>query len=40
MMTYRGFGGSSGQPSEAANVADGKLWLSTRLRAWVSIPWT
>lgn len=25
MMTYRGFGGSTGEPSEAANVADGKL---------------
>ncbi len=25
MMTYRGFGGSTGQPSEAANVADAKL---------------
>lgn len=25
MMTYRGFGGSSGEPSEAANVADAKL---------------
>jgi fermentation-respiration switch protein FrsA (DUF1100 family) len=25
MMTYRGFGGSTGQPSEAANVADGLL---------------
>lgn len=25
MMTYRGFGGSTGAPSEAANVADAKL---------------
>ena len=25
MMTYRGFGGSTGQPSEAANVADARL---------------
>jgi len=25
MMTYRGFGGSSGAPSEAANVADARL---------------
>ncbi|HEX2842923.1 alpha/beta hydrolase [Hyphomicrobium sp.] len=25
MMTYRGFGGSTGQPSEVANVADAKL---------------
>ncbi|MGE0023687.1 MAG: alpha/beta hydrolase [Hyphomicrobium sp.] len=25
MMTYRGFGGSSGEPSEAANVADAML---------------
>ncbi len=25
MMTYRGFGGSTGTPSEAANVADAKL---------------
>lgn len=25
MMTYRGYGGSSGEPSERANVADGKL---------------
>lgn len=25
MMTYRGFGGSTGHPSEAANVADAKL---------------
>jgi fermentation-respiration switch protein FrsA (DUF1100 family) len=25
MMTYRGFGGSTGYPSEAANVADAKL---------------
>jgi fermentation-respiration switch protein FrsA (DUF1100 family) len=29
MMTYRGFGGSSGQPSEAANVADAKLAYNT-----------
>lgn len=25
MMTYRGYGGSTGSPSEAANVADGRL---------------
>jgi fermentation-respiration switch protein FrsA (DUF1100 family) len=29
MMTYRGFGGSTGQPSEAANVADAKLAYDT-----------
>jgi hypothetical protein len=29
MMTYRGFGGSSGQPSEAANVADARLAYDT-----------
>lgn len=29
MMTYRGFGGSSGQPSEAANVADAMLAYTT-----------
>jgi fermentation-respiration switch protein FrsA (DUF1100 family) len=29
MMTYRGFGGSSGQPSEAANVADAVLAFTT-----------
>ncbi len=29
MMTYRGFGGSSGEPSEAANVADARLAYDT-----------
>ena len=29
MMTYRGFGGSTGKPSEAANVADAKLAYDT-----------
>ena len=29
MMTYRGFGGSSGKPSEAANVADAQLAYAT-----------
>lgn len=29
MMTYRGYGGSSGSPSEAANVADAKLAYDT-----------
>lgn len=29
MMTYRGFGGSSGRPSEAANVADAMLAYTT-----------
>ncbi|MBN8910749.1 MAG: alpha/beta hydrolase [Rhizobiales bacterium] len=29
MMTYRGFGGSSGHPSEAANVADAMLAYTT-----------
>ena len=29
MMTYRGFGGSSGKPSEAANVADALLAYDT-----------
>ena len=29
MMTYRGFAGSSGSPSEAANVADAKLAYDT-----------
>lgn len=29
MMTYRGFGGSSGEPSEAANVADAMLAYNT-----------
>jgi fermentation-respiration switch protein FrsA (DUF1100 family) len=32
MMTYRGFGGSSGQPSEAANVADAKQAYDTLVR--------
>lgn len=29
MMTYRGYGGSTGQPSERANVADAKLAYDT-----------
>ncbi len=29
MMTYRGFGGSTGEPSEAANVADAKQAFNT-----------
>jgi fermentation-respiration switch protein FrsA (DUF1100 family) len=35
MMTYRGFGGSSGHPSEAANVADAMLAFNTLTDAGV-----
>ena len=36
MMTYRGFGGSSGTPSEAANVADGQLAYDTLVASGVA----
>ncbi|WP_291180180.1 alpha/beta fold hydrolase [Hyphomicrobium sp.] len=35
MMTYRGFGGSSGKPSEAANVADALLFYDTLVASGV-----
>lgn len=35
MMTYRGFGGSSGAPSEAANVADAMLAFDTLVASGV-----
>lgn len=35
MMTYRGFGGSSGKPSEAANVADARLAYDTLVASGV-----
>jgi len=36
MMTYRGFGGSSGAPSEAANVADALLAYDTLAKSGVA----
>lgn len=36
MMTYRGFGGSSGRPSEAHNVADARLAYDTLARLGVA----
>lgn len=36
MMTYRGFGGSTGKPSEAANVADAKLTYDTLVASGVA----
>lgn len=36
MMTYRGYGGSSGAPSERANVADAKLAYDTLVASGVS----
>jgi len=35
MMTYRGYGGSTGAPSEQANVADAKLAYDTLVRGGV-----
>lgn len=35
MMTYRGYGGSTGQPSERANVADAKLAFDTLVASGV-----
>jgi hypothetical protein len=35
MMTYRGYGGSTGRPSEAANVADAKLAFDLLVREGV-----
>ena len=35
MMTYRGFGGSTGRPSEAANVADARLAYDTLVASGV-----
>lgn len=37
MMTYRGFGGSSGKPSEAANVADALLAYDTLVASGVDV---
>jgi hypothetical protein len=36
MMTYRGYGGSSGSPSEAANVADARLAYDALVREGVA----
>ena len=36
MMTYRGYGGSTGEPSEAANIADAKLAYDTLVKAGVA----
>src|SRR5262245_42690306 len=35
MLTYRGYGGSTGSPSEAANVADARLAYAALLREGV-----